>query len=259
MTHTILAIPALNDNYIWVIVHPKKQTAVVIDPGEAKPILDVLKQQNLTLTAILLTHHHWDHTNGISGLLEKHLVPVYGPSEDSIPLCDHSIKGGDQLTLFPVDLTFTILAIPGHTLSHIAYYYKHQWVFTGDTLFAGGCGRLFEGSSDQLYHSLLKLAALPADTQVYCGHEYTKKNLKFAQMVDPENYKLKKRIAETERKLNKNLPTLPSTLQLELDTNPFLRCHEKSVQKSLKDYYGYSFADTVTIFTALRRWKDKFL
>lgn len=257
MSHTILTIPALNDNYIWAIVHLKKQTAVVIDPGETKPILQVLEQRNLRLTAILLTHHHWDHTNGISGLLKKQPVPVYGPVEDSIPLCDHPIKGDDRLTLSSVDLTFTILAIPGHTLGHIAYY-GHQWAFTGDTLFSGGCGRIFEGSPDQLYHSLLKLAALPADTQVYCGHEYTKKNLKFAKMVDPENYKLKKRIAETEQKLNQNLPTLPSTLQLELDTNPFLRCHKKSIQQSLREYYGYPLADTVAVFTALRRWKDEF-
>ena len=257
MSHTIFAIPALNDNYIWTIVHPKKQTAIVIDPGETKPILNILEQQDLTLTAILLTHHHWDHTNGISDLLEKYLVPVYGPAEDMISLCDHPINGGDHLTLSLLELTFNILAIPGHTLGHIAYY-GHQWVFTGDTLFAGGCGRLFEGSPDQLYCSLLKLTALPSNTRVYCGHEYTEKNLKFAQIVDPKNYKLKKRIEETQQKINHSLPTLPSTLQLELDTNPFLRCHEISIQQSLEGYYGYPFTDTVAAFTALRRWKDEF-
>lgn len=257
MSHTIFAIPALNDNYIWAIAHPKKQTAIIIDPGETKPILEALKQRDLRLTAILLTHYHWDHTNGVLGLLKTQPVPVYGPLKDLIPLCDHPIKGGDRLTLSSVDLTFTILSVPGHTLDHIAYY-GHQLVFTGDTLFSGGCGRIFKGSPDQLYRSLLKLAALPADTQVYCGHEYTKKNLKFAKMVDPKNYKLKKRITETEQKLNQNLPTLPSTIQLELDTNPFLRCHKKSIQKGLKEYCGYPLTDTVAVFAALRRWKNKF-
>lgn len=257
MSHIILAIPALNDNYIWTIVHPKKKNAAVIDPGETKPILNLLAQQDLTLTAILLTHHHWDHTNGISGLLEKYLVPVYGPAEAMIPFCDHLIKGGDRLTLSSLDLTLNILSIPGHTLSHIAYY-GHQLVFTGDTLFSGGCGRLLEGSPDQLYHSLLKLASLPFDTRVYCGHEYTKKNLEFAKMVDPNNLKLKKRIAETQQKIIQNLPILPPTLQLELDTNPFLRCHKKSIQKSLTEYHGYSLTDEIAFFAALRRWKDKF-
>ncbi|MFW0061003.1 MAG: hydroxyacylglutathione hydrolase [Coxiella endosymbiont of Dermacentor nuttalli] len=257
MSHIILAIPALNDNYIWAIVHPKKKNAVVIDPGETKPILDVLEQQDLTLAAILLTHHHWDHTHGISGLLEKYLVPVYGPDEAMIPCCDHLIKGGDYLTLSSLELTFSILSIPGHTLSHIAYY-GHQLVFTGDTLFSGGCGRLLEGSSDQLYRSLLKLAALPFNTRVYCGHEYTKKNLEFAKIVDPNNLKLKKRIVETQKKISQNLPILPPNLRLELDTNPFLRCHKKSIQQSVIKYHGHSFADEIAIFAALRQWKDKF-
>ena len=257
MLHKILAIPALNDNYIWTIVHLKKQSAIIIDPGAANPILDMLAQQDLTLTAILITHHHWDHTQGILGILEKYLVPVYGPAEDMIPFCDHPINGGDHLILSSLGLTFNILAIPGHTLGHIAYY-GHQWVFTGDTLFSGGCGRIFEGSPDQLYRSLLKLTALPSNTQIYCGHEYTEKNLEFAQMVNPNNHKLKKRIAEIQQQINQNLPTLPSTLQLELDTNPFLRCHEKDIQQSLEEHYGYPFANTIAVFKALRQWKDEF-
>lgn len=256
MLHTILAIPALNDNYIWTIVHPSKRTAIVIDPGDSKPILKVLEQKGLTLTAILLTHHHWDHTNGIFSLLNKYPVLVYGPCEH-IPLCNHHVKDGDQISLQSTDLSFTVLSVPGHTLGHVAYY-GHQSIFTGDTLFAGGCGRLFEGSPTQLYNSLLKLTALPSNTRLYCGHEYTKKNLEFAHVVEPNNITLKKRIIETQQVLDKKLPTLPSNLKLELDTNPFLRCHEKSIQQSVEQHYGCYFKDPISVFQALRKWKDEF-
>ncbi|ACJ19791.1 hydroxyacylglutathione hydrolase [Coxiella burnetii] len=257
MPHNILAIPALNDNYIWTIVHPQKQAAVIIDPGEAKPVLDFLKQQKLNLAAILVTHHHWDHTNGIQGILQKHPAPVYGSVESAIPFCDHPIVDGQTFSIPYAELTFNVLAIPGHTLDHVAYY-ADQWVYTGDTLFAGGCGRIFEGSPDQFYHSLQKLASLDPTTRVYCGHEYTGKNLEFAETVEPDNPKLKQRIVETGQKASQNLPTLPSTLQVELDTNPFLRCHQKNIQRRVQEYCGYPLADTVAVFAALRRWKDEF-
>ncbi|QHG92478.1 hydroxyacylglutathione hydrolase [Coxiella endosymbiont of Amblyomma sculptum] len=259
MPYMIFPIPVLNDNYVWTVAHPKNRNAIVIDPGEAEPILNAFKKRNLTLVAILLTHHHWDHTNGIADLLKRVLVSVYGPSEDAIPLCNHFLQDGSLLTLPSLDITFRVLSTPGHTLGHIVYYCDFQWVFTGDTLFTGGCGRIFEGSPRQMYYSLLKLTALPSNTRIYCGHEYTKKNLEFAQMVDPNNLKLKNRIANFQKKDNGKFPALSySTLRLELDTNPFLRCHQADIQKSLKKHYGHSFSDTISFFAALRRWKDKF-
>ena len=257
MHHNILAIPALNDNYIWTIVHSKNRRAVIVDPGEAEPVLNLFKQQNLALTAILVTHHHWDHTNGIQRIIEKYPVPIYGPLKDAIPLCDYPLNDGDMVELPEVELTFKVLEMPGHTLGHIVYW-GHQCVYTGDTLFTAGCGRIFEGSPDQFYHSLMKLASLDPQTRIYCGHEYTDKNLRFAEIVEPNNPKLKRRIIKTRQKLSQNQPTPPSTIQLELETNPFLRCHEKSIQQRVQKYYGYPLANTVAIFAALRRWKNEF-
>ncbi|QTS84044.1 hydroxyacylglutathione hydrolase [Coxiella endosymbiont of Amblyomma nuttalli] len=257
MLHNIFAIPALNDNYIWTIVHSKNRRAVIVDPGEAEPVLHFLEQKNFILTAILITHHHWDHTNGIRRIVEKYSVPIYGPSKDTIPFCNYSVRDRDTVELSEIELTFKVLEIPGHTLDHIVYW-GNQWVYTGDTLFMAGCGRIFEGFPEQFYHSLMKLASLDPQTKVYCGHEYTDQNLQFAATVEPDNFKLKKRIIETRQKLSRNQPTPPSTIQLELETNPFLRCHEKSVQKRVQAYCGYPLTDIIAIFTALRCWKNEF-
>ena len=258
MLHNILAIPALNDNYIWTIVHSKNRRAVIVDPGESEPVLNLFEQQNLTLTAILITHHHWDHTNGIQQIIEKYPVPIYGPLKDKISLCDHTLNDQDTIELSDVELTFKVLEIPGHTLGHVVYW-GHQWVYTGDTLFTAGCGRIFEGSPDKFYHSLMKLASLDPQTKVYCGHEYTDQNLQFAKIVEPDNPNLKRRIIETQQKLNQNQPIPPSTIQLELETNPFLRCHQKNVQQRVQEYCGYPLADDIiAVFTALRRWKNEF-
>lgn len=255
--HQILAIRALNDNYIWTIVHPRKKCAVIIDPGEADPILQLLAEKQLTLSAILITHHHWDHTNGIKDIIAAHRAPVYAPAKDSVTLCDHPVNEGDEVRIPEAELTFQVLDIPGHTRGHVAYL-GHGWVFTGDTLFTGGCGRIFEGTPHQIYHSLLKLAHLDPKTQVYCGHEYTKKNLSFARLVEPNNDILLQRITNTEALLNKKLPTVPSTLELELQTNPFLRCQVPQVHQSAEAHAGLPLTDNLAVFTALRRWKDKF-
>jgi hydroxyacylglutathione hydrolase len=257
MSYRILAVPALNDNYIWAIVHPRKKSVVIVDPGEAKPILNLLKQQKLNLAGILITHHHWDHTNGIEGILKVHPTPVFAPAKDDVIRCDHPVEDGDQVVIPEMELTFDVIDIPGHTLGHVAYL-GHGWVFTGDTLFTGGCGRIFEGTPDQLYSSLSLLAKLDPKTEVYCGHEYTKKNLAFAAMIEPFNNKLEQRIDHTEGLLNKGLPTVPSTIELELQTNPFLRCHEHHVQQAAIAYCGQPLADNVAVFAALRRWKDEF-
>lgn len=256
-SHNILAIPALNDNYIWMIVHPGKKTAVVVDPGEAKPVLQILKEQGLRLAAILITHHHWDHTKGIEEILKEHPVPVFTPLHDHVPLGDNPAEGGDKIEIPEVGLEFDVLATPGHTVGHIAYF-GQGWVFTGDTLFTGGCGRVFEGTPDQLYQSLMHLAQLPPETRVYCGHEYTRKNLEFASLVEPYNLKLQERMVHVSATLDKNQPTVPSTIAEELETNPFLRCHIPAVQQAVMAYGGVSLADNTATFAALRRWKDEY-
>ena len=257
MSHNIFPVPAFNDNYIWTIVHPEKHMAVIIDPGQAKPVLDLLEKQNLNVAAILLTHHHWDHINGVEGILQKCPAPVYGPAKSFLPFCNRPVVGGETITIPEAELHFNVLEIPGHTLDHVAYQ-GHKWIYTGDTLFSGGCGRIFEGSPDQFYNSLQKLASLDPETQIYCGHEYTAKNLKFAEVVEPDNPKLKQRIIETYYKVNQNQPTLPSNIQIELDTNPFLRCNQATIQQRVEEYVGYAITDVLAVFVALRYWKDKF-
>lgn len=256
MSHNIIAIPAFNDNYIWMIVHPATRQAVVVDPGEGAPVLQLLEEEKLKLAAILITHRHWDHTNGIEQIIASHPAPVYAPRKDNVSHCDHPLSGGDLVDIPSAELKFEVIDIPGHTLGHIAYI-GHRWAFTGDTLFTGGCGRLFEGTPDQLYHSLCKLAELPPETHVYCGHEYTTANLRFAELVEPSNLKLQERIAETDRVRSRGMPTVPSTLALELLTNPFLRCHLLEVKSMAEIYCGQPLADNVAVFAALRRWKDE--
>jgi len=256
VSHNIIAIPAFNDNYIWMIVHPTSRQAVVVDPGEAAPVLQLLQEENLKLAAILITHHHWDHTNGIEQIIARHPAPVYAPRKDNIYYSDHPVEGTELVEIPSAELNFEVVDIPGHTLGHIAYI-GHNWAFTGDTLFTGGCGRLFEGTPDQLYHSLCTLAKLPPETHVYCGHEYTTANLRFAQLVEPVNLKLQERIAETDRVRSRGMPTVPSTIALELLTNPFLRCHLPEVKSVVENYCGEPLADNVAVFAALRRWKDE--
>lgn len=256
MSHNIIAIPALNDNYIWMIVHPVTQQAVIVDPGEAHSVLQVLAEQQLTLAGILITHHHWDHTNGIEEIIAAHKVPVYAPLKDNVANSDHPVKGGDQIEIPALELRFSVLDVPGHTRGHIAYT-GHSWAFTGDTLFTGGCGRIFEGTPDELYHSLCQLAELPQETRVYCGHEYTAANLRFAALVEPDNLTLLQRIADTDRLRTRSMPSVPATIAVELQTNPFLRCHLPAVQQAVTSYCGQPLADTVAVFAGLRRWKDE--
>jgi hydroxyacylglutathione hydrolase len=231
----VTAIPALSDNYIWAIIHQDK--AVIVDPGEAEPVERFLKQHHLSLAGILLTHHHWDHTNGAAALHQRYHVPVFGPAEDHIPSVTHALRDGDSVKIPDFPIVWRVMAIPGHTLGHVAYY-ADGMLFCGDTLFSAGCGRLFEGTAQQMYDSLSQLAALPCNTRVYCGHEYTVKNLQFAQTVEPENTRIVTRLEEVQALRNQQLPSLPSTIKIELETNPFLRC------------------DSPEVFAALRRLKD---
>lgn len=256
MTKQVIPIPALKDNYIWLLTLPNHQ-AVIVDPGDAKPVLQVLKQNNLNLSAILITHHHWDHTNGVENLLQHFSVPVFGSMQDKVTGINQFVKQGDEIELTDQKLIFKVLEIPGHTLGHIAYF-GNGMVFTGDTLFTGGCGRLFEGSAEQMVQSLHKLASLPAETKVYCGHEYTENNLRFALEVEPKNPDLLQRIKRTKELRSKNLPTVPATIAEEKQTNPFLRCEIPEVIKAAEEYLGHKTKNPVEVFAGLRFWKNDF-
>nr|WP_026375319.1 hydroxyacylglutathione hydrolase [Aestuariibacter salexigens] len=252
---SIHPIPAFNDNYIWCI--QRDNHAVVVDPGDAAPVLAYCKDNNLSLTAILITHHHWDHTDGIADLLVAFPgIPVYGPHND-IATISHRLAEGDSVSLDELQLTLSVLAVPGHTLDHIAYV-SDIGLFCGDTLFSGGCGRLFEGTPAQMHQSLNKLMSLPGDMPVFCTHEYTLANLKFARAVDPQNAALEKyqRWAEQQRQHGK--PTLPSNIANERDINPFVRTGQPDVIASAATHSGQSDIAGEQVFAALRGWKDNF-
>ena len=217
----VVALRAFNDNYIWTLRN--QRYAAVVDPGDAQPVLDYLRCERLELCAILLTHHHADHVGGVPALLAHHTIPVYGPRGEPISTLTHPVSGAEQVQIAQLGLRFNVLDIPGHTRAHIAYY-GANCLFCGDTLFACGCGRLFEGTAPQMVDSLAKLSALPDETLMYSGHEYTLANIDFAREVEPDNDELRARAASDAETRNNGRPTLPSTIGREKRTNPFLRC-----------------------------------
>jgi hydroxyacylglutathione hydrolase len=251
----IVPLRAFKDNYVWTLRDARY--AAVVDPGEAKPVLDYLATENLQLTAILATHHHHDHVGGVAELLQRHTVPVYGPRGEPITTLTHAVGGGDKVSLEQLGVSFEVLDIPGHTRAHVAYYGANM-LFCGDTLFACGCGRAFEGTPQQLYASLQKLVALPDDTLVYCGHEYTLANIGFAKVVEPDNAALLEREASDARLRRADRPTLPSTIGREKATNPFLRVTRPAVIASANKYLGKRVSDPAGVFAALRQWKNEF-
>ncbi len=251
----ITPIPAFRDNYIWAL--ESESAVAVVDPGDAAPVESYLKQSGKKLCAILITHHHWDHTGGAKALAAAHRCPVYGPSVENIPGVTHGLGEGDQVKLAELNLALTIMDIPGHTHGHIAYQ-GNGMLFCGDTLFAAGCGRLFEGTPAQMHHSLSRLAALPDETKMFCGHEYTLANLAFAATVEPGNAAIHTRREKSEALRAQNLPTLPTTMADEKATNPFLRVAEKSVKEAAEKQTGEKLNDPVSVFAALRSWKDRF-
>jgi len=257
---TILALPAFKDNYLW-LVHDGVHAAVV-DPGDAEPVLAALHEHGLTLTAILLTHHHADHTGGVPQLLAHAAVPVYGPASEHIAGVTVALAEGARITVPGIDLALAVLDVPGHTRGHIAYVTEGQeqkWLFCGDTLFAGGCGRLFEGTPAQMAASLAKLSSLPGDTFVYCAHEYTMANLGFAVAVEPDNQALQLRLVSEAGKRADGVPTVPSTIELEQATNPFLRATAPGIVAILQAAgRAGPGATPVELFAALRAWKNVF-
>ena len=260
-TLAISAIPAFVDNYIWCL-HDER-LAIVVDPGDAAPVQAFLQNRGLDLGGILVTHHHWDHVNGINTLTEIWPgIPVWGPANENIPGRTQPMKGGDHV-LLPIGVRLDVLDLPGHTLGHVGYYCENfgasgAAVFCGDTLFSSGCGRLFEGTAEQMYQSLSLLGGLPLSTKVYCTHEYTQSNLRFAQAVEPDNQDIQQRISEVEQLRQAGLASVPSTIELELRVNPFVRTNQIAVKDAIMRNCGIHPAGDMDTFAKLRLWKDRF-
>jgi hydroxyacylglutathione hydrolase len=253
-TLTIIPLPAFEDNYIWALRNADGHVAVV-DPGDEAPVQAWLERSGDRLCAILVTHHHGDHTGGIEALIASHDVPVYAPAVENIPCTTHPLHGGENIRLAALDVEFDVLAVPGHTRGHISYY-RRGLLFCGDTLFGAGCGKIFEGTPEQMYASLARLAELPGDTQVYCAHEYTESCLRFAALVEPDNPAVRDRSTEAARLRAAGQPTVPSTLALELATNPFLRWRSPAVIAAAARHLGRSPGGDAETFAAIRDWKN---
>ncbi len=267
----VYPVPAFQDNYLWLFHRRGYSEAYIVDPGDAGPVLHALEQRQLKLAGILITHHHMDHIGGVKQLLQHFDVPVYGPDCKNIPQVSHPLREGDSIKL-SAEIAFRVIEVPGHTLEHIAYFSPANatstpgegaaeeenppLLFCGDTLFAGGCGRLFEGTAAQMYASLSKLAQLPDNTQVYCAHEYTLANLNFAIAVEPDNASLQLRLDEEKQKRQEGIPTVPSSMAREKATNPFLRCLFPSIKAAAERKTGADLDTPAAVLGAVRAWKD---
>jgi len=254
----IYPVPAFTDNYIWLLHNGRH--AVAVDPGEAGPVLTFLEQHGLELCAILCTHHHGDHVGGLAELCKVYNVPVYGPRIENIPGVTVPLNDGDRVKIPELDLEFEVMDVRGHTRGHIAYLLPGSpgSLFCGDTLFGCGCGRLFEGTMEQLHHSLQRLAGLPGETRVYCAHEYTEANIRFALACEPGNQRLQQRAFDTHALRSEGKPSLPSTIALEKATNSFLRCTEAEVIRAAQQSGHAVGSGEFEVFSGLRNWKNHF-
>ncbi len=258
--HSVTPIPAFNDNYIWLIHAHDTKGYYVVDPGDANVVIDYLKQHKIKLDGILITHHHSDHTGGIAALqtYHDHNLTVYGPDSENIKGINHPISGKtESISPDRLDSNAQIFHLPGHTLGHIAYLIDDH-LFCGDTLFSGGCGRLFEGTPTQMRHSLDALAALDDKVKVYPAHEYTQANLAFAQTVEHDNQALADYAAHVKQRREQQQPSLPSSIGLEKQINPFLRADQATIKAALGQHFSQDVTDIDTSFTLLRQWKDNF-
>ncbi len=273
MNH-IITVPAFSDNYIWLICDKEKRHAVIVDPGDATVVINMLEKENIEPVAILVTHFHFDHANGIPALVAKYPKlavygslaefelltnnphpPAYGPPSAGFKLLSHPLQGGELLSFDKIDISFEVINLPGHTSGHIAYY-GDQKLFCGDTLFACGCGRVFDGTLKDLHDSLQRIRQLPEDTLVYCAHEYTLGNIGFAKWVEPENAELLAREEAARALIDADKATVPSLLSLELKTNPFLRTDNPAVIARVEQATGRQLNDSAEVFAAMRTWKD---
>ncbi len=256
----VIPIPAFEDNYIWCLQGSSGTDCLVVDPGDASVVLDVLKKNKLTLKGILVTHHHWDHTNGIDELLQHFNVPVYGPDNNDIKQISHRVSGGDRIHLLETE--FKIISTPGHTLDHVCYIAESDGesplLFCGDTLFSAGCGRLFEGTPEQMFQSLNQLKQLTAKTRIFCTHEYTEANIRFALAVEPKNQVLIQYADEVKAIRASGKPTLPVLMDQQLQINPFLRTDVDSVIEAVVRKNGEAEYTSTDVLRVIRQWKDNF-
>lgn len=263
----IKPIPAFSDNYIWMLQKDSSQKVVLVDPGDERKIIKFLEQEGLQPVVILITHQHYDHTGGVEKLMKiypdvKLVCPDKTISDPPLSidlpvtnLITHPVTGGDKIKISELNLSFDVIDIPGHTLDHVAYVGGGH-LFCGDTIFGCGCGRLFSGTAEQMTASMEKLSALPADTKVYCAHEYTLDNIGFAKWVEPDNVDLLQRDEIELAKQEKGKPTLPSSIDLELKTNPFMRYSIPQVKKAAENFSGKKLATDAEVFAVIREWKD---
>ena len=249
-------VRAFSDNYLWLIHAPSNRREVVaVDPGDADAVEAALSQDGLTLRTILVTHHHADHVGGVEALARRHAVPVFGPARERLPCDVRPLDDGESVSLADLGLEFRVMAVPGHTLGHVAYY-GHGALFCGDTLFSAGCGRLFEGTPAQMLDSLDRIAALPDATRVFCAHEYTLGNLRFAAAVEPGNADVLETLEAVRALRARDGITLPTTLGRERRINPFLRCREPAVRAAAEARAGAPLPAAADVFAVIRAWKD---
>ena len=253
----IFPIRAFSDNYIWTLI--KDDEVTVVDPVDSEPVITLLQEKNLILSNVIITHHHFDHTGGIKKLSEMYDCNIYGPSEGHIEGINKPIKDNQEFVIS--NTVFKAFATPGHTLDHLSYFVDQEnepFLLSGDTLFSGGCGRLFEGTPLQMYESLSKFTSLPINTKVYCTHEYTESNLKFALAVEPNNTDIKEKFSEVVQLRSQDKETLPSTIGEELKVNPFMRCNELVVKKAAENFSNEKLSEPHEILGSIRNWKDNF-